>query len=483
MSTTSSQGYADLSNDSYKDRRAGVRRPFEQEPVYAAGVEYKVLEHADNPRTGYQGTIYQRADNGEIVVAHRGTEFDKWTTDKGEFTRDVAWADGGMVLARANQQVPDAIELTRSAMAFAAREGQQTGHPVPPTVTGHSLGGLLAQVSAHHFGLRGETFNAYGARSLNLRVGDGHGQMTNHVVAGDPVSAASPHFGDVEVYAKPEEIVTLEHLHAGRSPAQSAAAAASLVGDSHRLYNFLSEDDGKPHVSMLSDPAARTLAHDNAKTISAYRSDVGELRTAMTASGHTLSNFKHVLDTLRGPLEPGEPAHLQAQGEAHGWASQHATIRATRDRHEVLSQDNWRTPLALPEGPSRPADATLHCQLLDGVSKLGFQGAQDLSNDGPGGRVAADLLHQCRHDGLTRVDHVVMGTGESPRVFAVQGEPRDPAHLRANVELQSALQTPTADSFAQVERLGRLQEEQQTLAASQRQQMPQPEQSGPSLSR
>ena len=73
MSLTHQQ-YADLSSDAYENYRAGVRKASERDEIELNGTTYKILEHYDNPRTGYQGTIYQRADTGEITVAHRGTE-------------------------------------------------------------------------------------------------------------------------------------------------------------------------------------------------------------------------------------------------------------------------------------------------------------------------------------------------------------------------------------------------------------------------
>ena len=73
MSISTDQ-YAELSFHAYDDIKVGVRPPNHEEEVTYKGVAYKILEHANNPRTGYQGTIYQRKDTGEIVVAHRGTE-------------------------------------------------------------------------------------------------------------------------------------------------------------------------------------------------------------------------------------------------------------------------------------------------------------------------------------------------------------------------------------------------------------------------
>ena len=70
----SSQEYANLSDHVYKQQRVGIRKPHEEEKITLDGIEYKIIEHAGNPKTGYQGTIYQKTSTGEIIVAHRGTE-------------------------------------------------------------------------------------------------------------------------------------------------------------------------------------------------------------------------------------------------------------------------------------------------------------------------------------------------------------------------------------------------------------------------
>jgi hypothetical protein len=203
--TVASQQYADLSYDVYRATPArSYERNDDKAPYVDSGsVRFFVRAHVDNPMTGYQGTIYQRRDTGELVVAHRGTEFDR------EAFKDGALADGGMVLARSNLQADDAIALMRQALALREND-RSLGYPAGPvTTTGHSLGGTLAQVSAHHFGLKGETFNAYGAVSLSRRVPEGGHSVINHMMAGDAVSAASPHFGETRIYARPEEVNTL----------------------------------------------------------------------------------------------------------------------------------------------------------------------------------------------------------------------------------------------------------------------------------
>jgi len=73
--SVSSQQYAGLAEDSYSDKYPVQIFPPGDPPEFVyEGVKYAVLEHYSNAVTGYQGTIYQRVDTGEIIVGHRGTE-------------------------------------------------------------------------------------------------------------------------------------------------------------------------------------------------------------------------------------------------------------------------------------------------------------------------------------------------------------------------------------------------------------------------
>ncbi|HZF97151.1 MAG TPA: hypothetical protein VEY92_02700, partial [Pseudoxanthomonas sp.] len=182
MSITS-QHYANLTQHAYgeeHDGKKGQMRHLVNEKVILEGVTYEVLDYMDS-RSGYQGAIYQRVDTGEIVVAHRGTEFDR------EPIKDGVLADGGMVAKRANSQMADAIKLTQNALDRTKHPANLStyGHTPEVTVTGHSLGGVLAQITAYKFHLRGETFNAFGAASLGHGIPEGGGQVVNHVKASD----------------------------------------------------------------------------------------------------------------------------------------------------------------------------------------------------------------------------------------------------------------------------------------------------------
>ena len=281
------------------------------ERIELDGAKYAVLKHVDNPRTGYQGTVYQQVDTGAIIVAHRGTEFDR------EPIRDGV-ADAGMVVARHNVQIRDALELTRWAVAESRSDRviDHYGRAPEVTVTGHSLGGTLAQATAHHFGLRGETFNAYGAASLDRRIPEGGQHVINHVMATDPVSAASPHYGQVRVYALPGDIARLRAggYHDNRlldavTPDLTLVVAGRSFG-AHSMHNFLDVDgQGRADVSVIRDPAAQQLAGRHARMIDNFRDDMNDIRRGVTIGSRGLRGLvEDGVDAIRGPLPAGEPA-------------------------------------------------------------------------------------------------------------------------------------------------------------------------------
>ena len=107
------QQYAYLADHSYD--RGGQMQDLLNKDVVIGGERYRVIDHVDNPRTGYQGTVYQHEASGAVVAAHRGTEFGR------EAFRDGVVADGGMVFARTNSQAADAVALTRRAVEYAER--------------------------------------------------------------------------------------------------------------------------------------------------------------------------------------------------------------------------------------------------------------------------------------------------------------------------------------------------------------------------
>ncbi|CAN7174914.1 lipase [Pseudoxanthomonas sp. LjRoot143] len=335
------QQYAHLADHSYD--RGGQMHDLLNKDVVVGGERYRVVDYVDNPRTGYQGTIYQHEGSGAVVVAHRGTEFGR------EAFRDGVIADAGMVFTRTNSQAGDAVELTRRAVEYAERLGREPGRTAPEvTVTGHSLGGTLAQVSAHHFDLRGETFNAYGAASLDRRIPEGGDRVINHVMAVDAVSSASPHYGQVRTYATAQEIETLHrtgyHDNIVRDLLQRdmPLTASVMSGGSHSMHNFLRVDgDGRPDRSALEDPNARRLAEEHRRIIADYRDDVGDLRRGVTVTARgPVGLVLDGIDRIRGPLPAGEPA-ARDERQRTGRTSQVDTPRQGGGTDDA-SRNAWR---------------------------------------------------------------------------------------------------------------------------------------------
>lgn len=414
--TITSQDYAALADDAYVDRKVGRREPGQEEKVYLNGNQYRVLEHVDDRRTGYQGTVYQRVSTNEVVVAHRGTE---------ELIKDGVVTDAAMVIARSNPQASQALQLVARTVTEARRFGEESGiSPPQVTVTGHSLGGSLAQITAHHYGLKGETFNAYGAVSLtSYRIPEGGHSMINHVMAADAVSAASPHFGEVRIYARQQEIDTLSKAQYSNSDLNFlirdypiAAAASSL--DSHKMSNFHGAE------SVLVFSSARQLADTNARMISEYRSDIDGLRTGATVISRGVpGGVIDAYDKLRGPLEPGEPARRQTEQGRH-------------DRDTTRMDEPGHPGYSL----FKDAQRGVHEQ----DARVGR--TPDQASD----HLAGSLATQMHAAGGSRIDAVLM-SNDAAHTFAVQGKVDDPAHLRVTVATVAAMNTPLEQSSHQLE--------------------------------
>ncbi|GAA4791764.1 XVIPCD domain-containing protein [Lysobacter hankyongensis] len=386
--TITSRDYAALSEDSYRHPQSNPNST-----VTIEGVNYRVLANSDRP-SGYQGTIYQRVDTHEIVVAHRGTEPSRGT---GELFRDAVRTDGGMVVNGVNNQTQDAMDLTRRAVEIARAEAERTGRPAPEvTVTGHSLGGTLAQITAHEFGLKGETFNAYGAAGLRQGVPAGGNDVINHVRATDVVSAASPHYGQTRVYATPDDI---EALRDGgyrndrsrwdiRNPLE---VAWDRGGPAHAIGAFVRAEGGGPLMSQ--DNLQRAQQFD--PMIDKFRDDVGGIRSGIT-------------NTSIG-VQDG--------------------VQRVRDGWNRLFSENSAGPQQSPLVSDNPMLAQAYREF-------------DRTGQQPDARVVAGVVAGAQQQGLTGIDHLAANNGT---LFAVQGRsPDDPAARIANVSVDTAMRQPLA---------------------------------------
>ncbi|TYD34645.1 hypothetical protein CEK63_11190 [Xanthomonas sontii] len=320
--------------------------------------------------------------------------------------RDGLAVDGGMVMTRHNAQVADAVAFTSHALEYADKLAKDGAAPVV-TITGHSLGGALAEVTAHHFGLKGETFNAYGAVSLDRRIPEGGTDVVNHVMAGDPVSAASRHYGQVRIYATPEEVATLQRAgydnsRGGWDARKPFSAVGGLIVESHRMHNFLPVDgNGRPDRSVLEDPAVQQRAAQYAPMIGRYREDVESMRIGTTLLARGVRGLAgDAVDELRGPLPPGEGR----QGIGAPEWSEHMR-RLHLPKQDAHAPQGWHVPLKVPEQEAAVRDG----DPLFRAIKERF----------PAATPDATLRHaaaQVQRDGMTRpeqIKHVMVDGGNA----------------------------------------------------------------------
>ncbi|MCC4589483.1 hypothetical protein LL962_20720 [Xanthomonas sp. NCPPB 1067] len=402
-----SQQYAALSDDVYQaPKETGPN----SRPEEIGGIVYKRLKYVDSP-SGYQGIVYQSLDTNEIVVAHRGTETERQLKEDGLYT------DGGMVALRHNNQAAEAIELTKYALQYA-HELDKGGKPPQVTVTGHSLGGDLAQVTAHHFGLKGETFNAYGAVSLDRRIPEGDNAVINHVMAGDAVSAASKHYGQVKIYATPQEVAALQK--AGYANDRSLLddrnpAVAKPLADSHRMHNFLPVDaNGKPDRSVLEDPKAQQLAQQYAPMIDKYRDDVALLRGGLTLASRHMQSMDVVdgINHLRGTLSPGAGA---AEMAAERWNQ--TQQRLQREDKPVYVAPGWKLPVG--NAPERCVDPDATAMSNDPL----YRSIHSKLPQGTSDAVAIHATVEAKRAGIVNVDQLRSVTVQDGNAWIIGNTP------------------------------------------------------------
>jgi len=329
------------------------------------------------------------------------------------------------------------MAFTRRAIELAKTANAASCHVPSITVTGHSLGGTLAQVSAHYFDLKGETFNAYGAASLNIRhpitgevyrTGSGGNDVLNHVMGADLVSSGSQHYGQVRAYTNAREIDTLQRHGYENDRSQwdvrsdTTAAVAAMRGGSHDMHNFLPwNGDNRPDTSILADPVARRLATTFDPMLDKFRGDIEGRRAGITLVMRDARGLvEDVRQQFRDPLEPGEPARREGAGR-----------RASLD------------PGTAPDmrDPGHPANARYQ-QLYAGVSDC--DRAIGRTPDAHTERLAASLTAAGAH--LPSISGVVLSQDRS-RAFALDGAtgPAE-ARRRVHVDIAGALQRPVEDS-------------------------------------
>jgi hypothetical protein len=220
-----------------------TKRVFKELPD---GSSVEVLKsYIDKSGTGFQATAY-RLPNGQVVVAYAGTL--DWTDRK-------TWPDIAFQLAQGPGEKLNTLNLqVQQARMFFDDTMKDFGKV--SAVTGHSLGGALAQVVGAGNGVSTETFNAPGMATF-IRAYDGKNEdygpkgtgniktdnITNHVRKTDIIGHSGEHVGNVIEYsvnraADHDRTVFAADLNAGM---QGKVTIDKLLDTLPRVGNELGE--------------------------------------------------------------------------------------------------------------------------------------------------------------------------------------------------------------------------------------------------
>ncbi|WP_349984718.1 XVIPCD domain-containing protein [Stenotrophomonas sp. WHRI 8082] len=157
----------------------------------------------------------------------------------------------------------------------------------------------------------------------------------------------------------------------------------------------------------------------------------------------------HPLPAASAQQVPRVPTQHESETEQQPVHSAATSTTATPIADEAQTPPRHSGPLQ----PDHP-DHALYQQVRDGVAALDAKHGREF--DETSERMSASLLVLAKDSGLDRVDHVLLSqaTPESragKNLFVVQGEPDNPAHLRASIPTEQAAQTPVGQSLEQFE--------------------------------
>ena len=230
----------------------------------------------------------------------------------------------------------------------------------------------------------------------------------------------------------------------GHSLGGGLAAASSMVNDVPAVtYNAAGVNDRTLEREGLDASAAKAYAADGLirgyhvknELLTHLQEDSIPLKWVMPdAAGHQIQLPDPDPLSFGQRLVPG--MMLKHRLDLHGIDS---VIKAQSLDAQTQAQDQEH---ALPPGSRLFNDAVVQ---LDGQrERLG------LRDDGSFINTAASVAARAGSDGLERIDQL-LPSRDGDRLFAVQGRPEDPAHLRSQVQTAAAASEPSQRNVGQLQ--------------------------------
>ncbi|MET3654899.1 lipase family protein, partial [Dyella japonica] len=286
--TIPTSDYAFLSSLVYHDLAV-------QQIVQGGGARYEVLHVSGLSVDGYSGAVFKNLDTGELVVSHAGTE----PSDIHDILADVP-----MGLGEPPTQWPEASATMQWAAEYAARNDNPS-----ISVTGHSLGGALAQLSAIAYGVHADTFNSYGAynvaQNLEMNLDIALDLVTNHRDAFDPVSQLSRQVGRDLMYMSDAEAAAYSNYGV-----EGAWEKFSATLSAHSISNFW--EDGAPGVLLTDNRWGDVVSGDLPGALDHIGSDLREQLAKLKSSLSDAFNiFLSQLELAANAIVQGNTYRIQ----------------------------------------------------------------------------------------------------------------------------------------------------------------------------
>ena len=237
---------------------------------------------------------------------------------------------------------------------------------------------------------------------------------------------------------------------------------------------------------------------DSAGCQTIHPSDYGRFMTAVQGPDNTQNNWQYVLtastpEMLRAVNFDQAQDVQPLQGQQPAAPNIHAPQRPAQDLRNQAPPDQPnnhpqrpQAPDAPPAGPPRGVDLdprdrehpdfALHQQALNLVHKHDEKLGR--TPDEKSEQMAASLTNLAKENGLTRIDHVVFsfdsgrGIKAGENVFVVQGELNNPAHDKAYMKTDVAVNTPIQESFHQLGLTSQRQSHELLVQQQSQQQIP-----------
>jgi hypothetical protein len=230
------------------------------------------------------------------------------------------------------------------------------------------------------------------------------------------------------------------------APPHVAEASQQTSPAAHEPFAHATPPEGRPAATSLKEGTSQRVE---------VRHEVQPITESAPLPATQQASIERPTADHADKWRPHEQPPMQAAVESVTTSTEPMTETALHSAHAMASDAEpaqvARDGNADPTHPGHP-DHALYRQICEGVHALDAKHGRTF--DATSERMVASLLVLAKDNDLERVDHVLLSnaTADKPAghtLFVVQGEPGNPAHMRAAMPTEQAAQTSVEESMQQ----------------------------------